>query len=263
MARNMLTCIMAGSSSCDNYNFRKMGGKMKIAVSSDGNDLASQVDPRFGRCLYFIIIETDDMSFTVYPNDNKALQSSAGIQSASFVASHDVKAVLTGNCGPKAAQVFDAARIEVVPGVSGTIQDAVREFIGSDAYARIQENPFTGDAQENRQPVQTANPGMRGSGMGGGRGGGMGGGRGGGMGGGRGGGMGGGRGCGMGGGRGGGMGGGRGRGMGAFGGNPGIPESGPFNSAVASQKSELKQLKTEKEDLLNQIKEIQSRIEKL
>jgi hypothetical protein len=91
----------------------------------------------------------------------------------------------------------------------------------------------------------------------------MGGGRGGGMGGGRGGGMGGGRGCGMGGGRGGGMGGGRGRGMGAFGGNPGIPESGQLNPAAASQKSELKQLQMEKEDLLNQIKEIQSRIEKL
>ncbi len=59
--------------------------KMKIAVSATGNNLNSEINPRFGRCEYFIIVETDDMSFEAYENENNELSSGAGIQSASFV----------------------------------------------------------------------------------------------------------------------------------------------------------------------------------
>ncbi|MCJ7594880.1 MAG: dinitrogenase iron-molybdenum cofactor biosynthesis protein, partial [Desulfobacterales bacterium] len=43
---------------------------MKIAVSSTGNHLDSPIDPRFGRCAYFVIIETDDMGFEAFENQN-------------------------------------------------------------------------------------------------------------------------------------------------------------------------------------------------
>ena len=52
---------------------------MKIAISSSGQDLAAQLDPRFGRCRYFLIIETDTMGFEVCDNDNAALGGGAGI----------------------------------------------------------------------------------------------------------------------------------------------------------------------------------------
>ena len=71
---------------------------MKIAVSSSGKGLDSQIDSRFGRCAYFLIVETDDMSFEVFDNESSALGGGAGIQSAQFVASKGVKAVITGNC---------------------------------------------------------------------------------------------------------------------------------------------------------------------
>ena len=45
---------------------------MKIAVSSSGKDLDSQVDPRFGRCAYFVIVETENMSFEAFDNENIA-----------------------------------------------------------------------------------------------------------------------------------------------------------------------------------------------
>jgi len=79
---------------------------MRVAVSSTGNKLDSQIDPRFGRCTYFLIIETDDMSFEVVNNENIALGGGAGIQSAQFVASKGVSAVLTGNCGPNAVRTL-------------------------------------------------------------------------------------------------------------------------------------------------------------
>ena len=101
---------------------------MKIAVSATGNNLNSELNPRFGRCEYFIIVETDDMSFDAYENENNELSSGAGIQSASFVASKGAGVVLTGNCGPKATQTFSAAGIKVLTGFSGTVKNAVEQF---------------------------------------------------------------------------------------------------------------------------------------
>jgi len=55
---------------------------MKVAVSSSGTNLDSQIDPRFGRCTYFIIVNTDDMSFEAFDNEGIALGGGAGIQSS-------------------------------------------------------------------------------------------------------------------------------------------------------------------------------------
>ena len=59
---------------------------MKVAVSSTGKNLDSAIDPRFGRCAYFLIVETDDMGFEVFDNQSIALGGGAGIQSAQFIA---------------------------------------------------------------------------------------------------------------------------------------------------------------------------------
>jgi predicted Fe-Mo cluster-binding NifX family protein len=86
---------------------------MKVAVSSTGNQLESLIDPRFGRCAYFLVVETDDMSFEAFDNQSVALGGGAGIQSAQFIASKGVVAVITGNCGPNAMRALSAARVKV------------------------------------------------------------------------------------------------------------------------------------------------------
>ena len=101
---------------------------MKIAISSSGQDLAAQLDPRFGRCRYFLIIETDSMSFEVFDNDNAALGGGAGIQSAQFIAAKGAKALITGHCGPNAMQTLSAAGVQVYVGQAGTIQGIVDKF---------------------------------------------------------------------------------------------------------------------------------------
>jgi predicted Fe-Mo cluster-binding NifX family protein len=101
---------------------------MRIAIISVGKELDSNLDPRFGRCSYFLIIETDDLSFEVFENKNAALGGGAGIQSAQFVASKGAQAVITGNCGPNALQTFTAAGVQVYDGQAGTIKDIVNKY---------------------------------------------------------------------------------------------------------------------------------------
>jgi len=101
---------------------------MKIAVSSSGNGLDSQVDPRFGRCAYFVIVETDDMGFEAFENGSIAMGGGAGIQAAQFVASKGAKAVITGNVGPNAVQTLSAAGVETFVGQSGTVREAMERY---------------------------------------------------------------------------------------------------------------------------------------
>ena len=97
----------------------------KICVTSEGNSLDSQVDPRFGRCQYFIIADSDTLEFEAVKNPNIESMGGAGIQSAQLVISKKSKAVLTGNVGPTAHQVLSAAQVSIFTGVSGTVKEAI------------------------------------------------------------------------------------------------------------------------------------------
>jgi len=102
---------------------------MKVAVTANGKNLDAQIDPRFGRCAYFIIVETNDMQFEAFSNEQAAsMAGGAGIQSAQFLVSKAVLAVLTGRCGPKAVSALSAARIDLFLDQTGTVRDVVERF---------------------------------------------------------------------------------------------------------------------------------------
>ncbi len=101
---------------------------MKIAISATGSTLDAEVDPRFGRCQYFIITDTETPQFEVVENSSAAASGGAGISAAQMIVGKGVKAVLTGNCGPNAYQVLSSAGIEVVTGVSGKVKDAIEGY---------------------------------------------------------------------------------------------------------------------------------------
>jgi predicted Fe-Mo cluster-binding NifX family protein len=104
------------------------GGVMKIAVSSSGTDQGAQVDPRFGRCQYFLIVDTETGHTQAVANAAQSAGGGAGIQAAQSVADQGAQTVLTGNVGPNAHRALQAAEIAVVTGVSGTVRDALRAF---------------------------------------------------------------------------------------------------------------------------------------
>ena len=99
---------------------------MKIAISAAGRTMDAEVDPRFGRCQYFIIANPETMEFEVV--DNNAPGGGAGIAAAQTIVGKGVEAVLTGNCGPNAYQVLSPAGIKVITGVTGKVKDAIAEY---------------------------------------------------------------------------------------------------------------------------------------
>ena len=102
---------------------------MKIAITSQGQDLNSQIDPRFGRAAYILIVDTDSHGLEVIDNSpNINAFKGAGIQAAATISKSGVDALLTGFCGPNAFKTLQAAGVKVVNDVTGTVQDAVDLF---------------------------------------------------------------------------------------------------------------------------------------
>ncbi len=201
---------------------------MKIAISATSPTPDAEVDPRFGRCQYFIIADTENDGFEAVDNTSAAAAGGAGISAAQMVVKKGIGAVLTGNCGPNAHQVFSSAGVKVITGVSGKVKDVIAEYkLGT--YAASQ---------------QANVPDHYGMGGGGGVGRGMGGGMG----------------RGMGRGMGGGMGRGMGRGMGMGGGM--TSQYAPAPQAM-SPEQEIEALKEQSQALASQVQAIQQRIEEL
>jgi predicted Fe-Mo cluster-binding NifX family protein len=101
---------------------------MKICVSAESNSLDSPIDPRFGRCPYFVIVESEKMQFEVIQNMASGATGGAGIQAAQTIASKGSKVLITGNVGPNAFQALSAAGIKIVTGASGTVREVVEKY---------------------------------------------------------------------------------------------------------------------------------------
>ncbi len=128
---------------------------MKIAITSSGDNLDSQMDPRFGRCQYFMIVDPDTMDFEAMQNESAMASGGAGIQAAQTIVNVGINAVITGNVGPNAFEVLSAAGIETMTGASGTVRHALELYksgsLQSAAGATVSSHagmPGVGSGQE-------------------------------------------------------------------------------------------------------------------
>lgn len=102
---------------------------MKIAVTSQGEELSSEIDPRFGRTKWLIVVDTETRKSEAHDNTvNLNAAQGAGIQTGQNIANLDVDAVITGNVGPNAFKTLNAAKVKVFLAEKQTVQQAIDSF---------------------------------------------------------------------------------------------------------------------------------------
>lgn len=101
---------------------------MKIAVTATGGSISAQVDERFGRCAYFVIVDSETMKFTAFANPASELSGGSGPAAVREIAKHGVEVLLTGRVGGNAQRALDAAGIKIVTGSTGTVREAVEKY---------------------------------------------------------------------------------------------------------------------------------------
>jgi predicted Fe-Mo cluster-binding NifX family protein len=113
---------------------------VKIAVSSVAPDLDAEVEPRFGRSRYFVLVDSATMQFESLENAGSMASGGAGISTAQMIANKGASVVLTGNCGPNAYRTLSAAEVQVISGVGGTVRGAVEDYKSGKFEASTQAN---------------------------------------------------------------------------------------------------------------------------
>jgi predicted Fe-Mo cluster-binding NifX family protein len=99
----------------------------KIAVTAVEPSMEAAVDPRFGRCPYFLLVDAERDTFEAVQNTNTT-PGNAGVHAVEVIARKGAKVLLTGECGPNALRALAAAGIQVFPGCSGTVRAVVKQF---------------------------------------------------------------------------------------------------------------------------------------
>ena len=106
---------------------------MKIAVSATADNLDAIVDPRFGRCAYFVIVEVEKNEIKnaeAVQNPAATAMGGAGIQAAQLIASKGAKVLISGNIGPNAFSVLSGTGIKIATGVAGiSVREAVQRYL--------------------------------------------------------------------------------------------------------------------------------------
>jgi predicted Fe-Mo cluster-binding NifX family protein len=113
---------------------------MKIAVSATADNIDAMIDPRFGRCTYFMIVETDGTGKNAKIKGSEAFQNTAtqamrgaGVTAAQTVVNKGANVVLTGNVGPNAFGALSQAGVKIITGVGGmTVKDAVQKYLNGE-----------------------------------------------------------------------------------------------------------------------------------
>ncbi|NLB34591.1 MAG: dinitrogenase iron-molybdenum cofactor biosynthesis protein [Elusimicrobia bacterium] len=101
---------------------------MKVAVTAAGGSLSAQVAPNFGRCEYFMIVDTDTMKFEPVKNPAASMMGGAGPVAAKLIKDKGAQVLLTGVVGPNAQGALQQYGIEVLTGVTGTVKEAVENY---------------------------------------------------------------------------------------------------------------------------------------
>lgn len=102
---------------------------MKIAISARGKSLRAKGHKLFGRCNYFVIVDTDTKKITALKNKLAGGSTCVGTACARQLDSAGVQAVVSGKVGSNAYEVLKDSGVAVYlspPGLS--VQETLDKF---------------------------------------------------------------------------------------------------------------------------------------
>jgi len=101
-----------------------------MSISAQANGIDAEIDISFGRAKCFAIIDTENREITNIDNtQNLNAEHGAGIQASKTIIDKDVRALVTGNIGPKAYKALNSAGIEVYIGAKGTVEKSIESYL--------------------------------------------------------------------------------------------------------------------------------------
>ena len=157
---------------------------MLIAITALEDSLQSEIDPRFGRAAYYMIVNTETDEVTAHNNsEGVGASNGAGTGAAQTLSEFEVEALYTGSVGPKAAEVLNQAKIPYYENITGTVQGVLDQLkaggIPKNNSAPMENHPAANGTSAVAPQCPGAIPGIgQGMGLGAGRSMGMGAGRG-------------------------------------------------------------------------------------
>ena len=109
---------------------------MKMAISATGNTLSASVDRLFGRCAWFLFVDSATMECEALENKNAHADSGAGTSCAQLVLEREVEAVISGQVGPNAYAVLKQGDVKIF---IAPRDSSVREAIDMCTHNELQQ----------------------------------------------------------------------------------------------------------------------------
>ena len=106
---------------------------MKIVFTTTQPDLDADLDPRFGRCAYLLVVDPHSLDWQAKPNAGSGAAGGAGVQTAQFVSAQQAQAVISGDFGPNAFEALRAAGVDMYQfGSCNTAREAIHSFLAGE-----------------------------------------------------------------------------------------------------------------------------------
>ncbi len=102
--------------------------KMKVLITVTSPNFEAALDPRFGRAAYFLLVDSETLAWEAQPNPAVHASGGAGIKAAQFAVDSGCEAVISGDCGPNAFDVLDAADVSMF--LFGSVQSVQQAIDG-------------------------------------------------------------------------------------------------------------------------------------
>jgi predicted Fe-Mo cluster-binding NifX family protein len=102
---------------------------MKIILTATSPSIDSNLDARFGRGAYLIVVDPDTLEWQAHPNPGVGAPGGAGTLAAQYVANQHASSIISGDFGPNAYDALQAAGVAMyLFGASITVREAIESF---------------------------------------------------------------------------------------------------------------------------------------